>query len=172
VSGPLGAATLDGLIPLTIGTGLVIVKRAPVADPPPGGGFMTPIATSPGRLRKPLEITPSTRVEETKVVVIGVPPTVIWLPFRRFVPVTPIVTDALPAIAVAGLKPVIVGCGFSTLIENAAVPPPGLALEINPDRVVGFTSSDAVTSNVMVFPETVPLMPPNVALVDARNPLP
>src|SRR5437016_3875324 len=112
-------------------------NEPPVALPPPGGGFLTPICTWPAvRIKASGTVAVNTVVDEN-VVGIGVPSIVMEELFRKFVPFTVNSTD-VPMIADEGVKPLIVGAGLRMLTVNVALPPPGEGVVIDPVNVPAF----------------------------------
>src|SRR6516165_847269 len=112
-------------------------------------------------------MAPTNRVE------IWVPCTVITAPARKFDPETVIGVSGSPTLADPGVNPVIVGLVLTTLTLKLADPPPGVAFEIKPLRVVGFCVSVALSLNEMaLLLEIMPWPLPNVAVVDPIKPVP
>lgn len=170
---PTPAIAAAGFRADTVGRALVIEKApAAAALPPPGGGFMTPTATNPARCSIAAFSTPTSCVAETNVVGIGVPAIVTAEPLRKLDPTTVSVIVEVPAFAVTGEKPVTIGGLLSRATVNVAVPPPGEGLEMRPVRLPELFVVDAGRLKVIVEPETTPLIPPSVLVVDGRNPVP
>ena len=72
-TGTASTGVLVGVTPVSVGTRLEMINVPPVADPPPGGVFVTPIATFPERRKNVFGIVPIRRVEDPSCVGIGVP---------------------------------------------------------------------------------------------------
>ena len=120
-----------GLIDANVGIGRT-AKSPPELEPPPGPGFVTPMAKLPEAVRSAEGIVAVNAVEETKPVAIGVPPNVACELATKFVPVICSAVADAPTPADAGVKLETVGAGFSTFTLNVAVPPPGAGFTINP----------------------------------------
>jgi len=127
------ADAADGLKPVTVGAGLFTLNVCAFEVPPPGVGLKTVTAAVPTDAMSPAAIVAVSCKAETKVVGRS-------LPFQRTrevgtnpMPFTVSVKPVLPAVAEAGLSPVVVGAGLSAgLIVNVRVfdvPPPGVPLK-------------------------------------------
>ncbi len=91
---------------------------------------------------------------------------------RKFEPVTEISSAADPALAVFGLKLVIVGGPLRMLTLKLAAPPSGGGFEMIPSRTPGASVFEAGRLNEIELPDTTPPTPPSVADVAAMNPVP
>ena len=135
-TGAVSTGVLLGLTAVSPGTGLEIANNPPpLADPPPGGVFVTPMVTFPERRKNVSGIVPVTRVGDDSCVGIGVPCTVICDVLLKFVPSTVIAIAGDPAFAPAGVNPDTVGATFRIFTLKLAEPP---AFEIKPFNVAGF----------------------------------
>ena len=101
---------------------------------------------------------------------IGVPSIVIWEPLTKLVPLTVMATGGDPAVADAGLNPVTVGVGFTTLTLKLAEPPG--PFEIVPFNVPECCVSFAVKAKVILLPETTPDALPRLPVVVGTKPVP
>src|SRR5262249_25112809 len=103
----------------------------------------------------------------TNFVAIGVPSNVICDVSRKFVPETEMVNDGEPASAADGENPVTVGAGLTTLTLNPVDAPSGF--EMIPLRVRGRCVWSALKLKAAVFPDTLPCVESNVAVVPAAK---
>ena len=121
---------LAGLRVAIVGAGLLIEKVAVLDVPPPGAGLKTVTFAVPAVAMSVAGMLAVSRVSLTYVVVRSLPFQRRTEPLTKFVPLTVRANAEPPAMALAGLRLVIVGAGL--LIEKVAaldVPPPGAGLK-------------------------------------------
>jgi hypothetical protein len=124
---PTGAKA--GLRPDVAGTGLLIVEVWALEVPPPGAGLDTVTRAVPADAMSAAGIAAVNWVEETYVVVRLDPSQLTTEPETKTVPFTVSVNPAPPAVAEAGLRPVVVGAGLLIVkVWALEVPPPGAGL--------------------------------------------
>ena len=129
------ARPLVGVKLAIVGAGVVTVKVAPAEVPPPGVGLVAVTAYVPTVATAEAGTRAVTCVAETRVVTRAVPLKVITVLLRKPVPFTVSVKPALPATAVLGTRPVIVGAVLGTITAKEAVlvaVPPGVVTAIGP----------------------------------------
>ena len=125
VSG-LPASAVFGLMLVSVGAGLVMVKVCGADVPPPGPGVTTVIAGVPAVVRSAAGMTAVNVVSLTKVVASGVASKSAVELLRKPSPVSVMVVSELPTNVKFGLMLVSVGTGLVTVkICGAEVPPPG-----------------------------------------------
>jgi len=123
------AFALAGESVVIVGVGLLTVKLAAADVPPPGAGLVTATGNVPPVAISAAVMAAVNWVALINVVVVAVPLNFTLAPLTNPVPFTVNVNAALPAVALAGASPVIVGAGLLIVnIRFAEVPPPGAGL--------------------------------------------
>jgi hypothetical protein len=150
-----------GLRPVVVGTGLLaalIVKVWAFEVPPPGVGLNTVTVAVPAVTISEASIAAVSWVAETYVVVRFEPFHWTTEPLMKLLPFTVSVKAGPPAVAEAGLRPVVVGTGLlAALIVKVwafEVPPPGAGLNTVTVAVPAVTMSEAVIAAVSWVEET------------------
>src|SRR3989442_3955487 len=120
--GPPATAAV-GLRPVVVGTGLVFVmpmlKVCGFDVPPPGAGVPTVTCAVPAVAMSAARMAALSRVAGTDVVARSAPFHRTTQPPMKFVPVTVSVNPGPPAVAVAGLRPVVAGTGFEARADRS-----------------------------------------------------
>jgi hypothetical protein len=144
-----------GLRLVVAGTGLLIVKVWALEVPPPGVPFTTVTEAVPAVAMSAAVIAAVTWVEETYVVVRFDPFQFTVEPETKPVPFTVSVNPAPPAVAEAGLRPVVVGTGLLIVkVWALEVPPPGAGFTTVTWAVPAVAMSAAVITAVNWVEET------------------
>ena len=112
------ATAAVGFSPVVVGTGLVMLKVCGFDVPPPGAGLPTVTCAVPAVAMSAAGMAAVSRVAETNVVARSAPFHRTTEPLMKFVPVTVSVNPGPPAVAVAGLRPVVAGTGFEALPDR------------------------------------------------------
>jgi len=125
---PDPAATVVGVIDVSVGTGLVTANTTELDGPPPGAGFVTITAGVPAVVMSAARIATVSCAGLTNVVARAIPPKVTVDALSKPVPFTVNVNACVPLIPFAGESVVITGTGFDPVTLNVTVfetPPPG-----------------------------------------------
>ena len=123
-----GAPTVAevGLMPVSVGIGLLTVKVCAVDVPPPGLGVTTVMDAVPAVVRSLAGMTAVSCVALTKLVVNAAPLKSATDVLTKLIPVSVMVVFGAPTVAEVGLMPVSVGIGLLMVKVCAVdVPPPG-----------------------------------------------
>src|SRR5207245_660233 len=102
-----------------VGTGFRIVKVCELDVPPPGAGVNTVTVGVPATAMSAAGMAAVSWVAEANVVARAAPFHRTTDPVMKFVPVTVSVNPGPPAVAVAGLRPVVAGTGFEARADRS-----------------------------------------------------
>jgi len=152
---PVPTVVLVGLIEVSVGAGLLMVKVCADVVPPPGAGFVTVTLSGPAAARSAVVIAAVNSVELTKVAVGATVPNFTVEPLTKFVPVNVRVKAAPPTVALVGEIELRVGTTLFTVKSKAPfVPPAGAGLLTTTGRLPAVAISGAVTDIVTCVEET------------------
>jgi hypothetical protein len=151
VNAALPAVALEGDRLLTVGTGLgaLIANADPGDVPPPGVGLTMVTWAVPALVMSAAEIAADNCVALMKVVVRAAPFQFTTDPFTKPVPVTVRLNAAVPAVALDGARPLIVGTGFN----RVSVPPVPVTLARVPSGNAPISPANSNTSELLMVPE-------------------
>src|ERR1041384_1801295 len=147
VKAAVPAVALDGDRLLMVGTGLgaLTVNVDPAEVPPPGAGLNTVTWAVPALVMSAAEIAADNCVALMKVVVRAAPFQFTTDPFTKPVPVTVRLNAAVPAVALDGARPLIVGTGFN----RVSVPPVPVTLARVPSGNAPISPANSNTSELL-----------------------